>query len=90
MSIMTDAPPIRCTVLLFANAAEAARTRRVEVDLSPGATAGAALDELCRLHPSLATLRDRIGLAVNRRYVRDDHALADGDELALIPPVSGG
>lgn len=87
---MTGTPPIHCTVLLFANAADAASTRRIELELTPGATAGTALEKICQLHRSIEPLREQLGLAVNHRYVRADHALADGDELALIPPVSGG
>ncbi|MBI4498216.1 MAG: MoaD/ThiS family protein [Chloroflexi bacterium] len=41
-------------------------------------------------YPSLARYGPHLMLAVNAEYVRPDHPLHDGDEVALIPPVSGG
>ena len=41
-------------------------------------------------HAVIASLRGKFRVAVNQDFVDDDHALADGDELALIPPVAGG
>ncbi len=55
-----------------------------------GTTAGAAFDALAIDAPRLAALRGSVLLMVNRDYVDPDQPLADGDELALIPPVSGG
>ena len=43
-----------------------------------------------RAHAAIAQLRGKFRVAVNQDFVDDDHALADGDELALIPPVAGG
>jgi molybdopterin converting factor subunit 1 len=53
-----------------------------------GTTAGALWDAVTRAHPPAG--RVRVRLAVNERYVALDHVLADGDELAVFPPVSGG
>lgn len=55
-----------------------------------GTTAGGAFDALIAESPRLLPLRGRVMLMVNREYVTADHVLTDGDELALIPPVSGG
>ncbi len=41
-------------------------------------------------YPAFAPMRDHLATAVNLTYVRTDYVLVDGDELALIPPVSGG
>jgi molybdopterin synthase catalytic subunit len=41
-------------------------------------------------YPAIAQLAGRFRVAVNEEFVADDHALADRDELALIPPVAGG
>ncbi len=48
------------------------------------------LSAFFRDHPRAAGLREVTRLAVNHRFCRDDLALAPEDELALIPPVSGG
>ena len=56
-----------------------------ELELPQGARVREAW-ELLELGPEPAGL----AYAVNRQYVDRDHALSDGDELAIIPPVSGG
>jgi molybdopterin synthase catalytic subunit len=78
-------------VRLFAVLRERAGRDSVEIELAEGATVADALDELAAL-PSLAeTLaRTPVGMAVNRAYASPDTALGPGDELALIPPISGG
>jgi molybdopterin synthase catalytic subunit len=58
--------------------------------LPEGATTGDVFDELTREHPRLERMRPVTMLMVNKAYVTHDHELHDGDELALIPPVSGG
>lgn len=59
-------------------------------DVPDGASVGAVLDALQIAEPRMASMRGRVMLMVNQGYVREDHVLNDGDELALIPPVSGG
>lgn len=65
--------------------------RSVErLQLSENATAGEVFDGLVGEHPRLKRLKPVTMLMVNKVYVTEDHKLRDGDELALIPPVSGG
>lgn len=61
-----------------------------EREVEPGTTAGALFDQLAGEHPRLAPMKRATMLMVNQEYVPASHPLADGDELALIPPVSGG
>jgi molybdopterin synthase catalytic subunit len=58
--------------------------------LADGATVNDLLDELVRAHPRLERMRPVTMVMVNQAYVPADHRLHDGDEVALIPPVSGG
>jgi MoaE-MoaD fusion protein len=58
--------------------------------LAEGATAGDVFDELARDYPRLERMKPVTMLMVNKAYVTHAHELHDGDELALIPPVSGG
>jgi molybdopterin synthase catalytic subunit len=76
---------MRVVVRLFAGLREAAGVDRRELELADGAT----LDEVW---PALGLGEEPAGLlyAVNRAYAEQGQALADGDEVALIPPVSGG
>ena len=78
------------TIRLFARLAQLAGTREAQLDIEEGLTAGDALHAVEREYPALAGLGPSVMLAVNREYVEASHPLADGDELALIPPVSGG
>ncbi|WP_418280994.1 ubiquitin-like small modifier protein 1 [Halorubrum sp. DTA98] len=86
---------------LFADLAEIAGGRVVDVDVEPGDTVGDAFDALLDAHPDLrervledGAIADHINLLRNGRAVsRDDGldtTLETGDELALFPPVSGG
>ena len=76
---------MRVTVRLFAGLREHAGTGRRDVELGDGARA----EDVWR---ALELGDEPAGLvfAVNRAYVARDSALAEGDEVALIPPVSGG
>ena len=80
---------MRVHVRLFASYREAAGVGHIELDLPPGSTAKDAIMEIARRHPLIAEGRSVV-IAKNRDYVTPEEPLADGDELALIPPVSGG
>jgi molybdopterin converting factor subunit 1 len=77
-------------VKLFAAARELAGAGEVELELGPAPTVAAARQALVEKCPTLGPLANRSLLAVNAEYAADGQALAAGDEVALIPPVSGG
>jgi len=54
-----------------------------------GNTVGSIRNELQSRYPSLSNLRSLM-IAVNNSYAEDDLAIGETDEIALIPPVSGG
>jgi molybdopterin synthase catalytic subunit len=81
---------MKAKVRLFARLADLAGTRETEVELGEGLSVGEAFDVLCRRFPEMADLAGSLMYAVNAEYVTPDQPLRDGDELALIPPVSGG
>ena len=81
---------MRARVRLFARLSELAGTRETEVELGEGLSVGDAYRLLCQRYPDLADYSHSLMFAVNAHYVSPEHPLADGDELALIPPVSGG
>lgn len=60
------------------------------MELPSGATVGQAASELVRLYPSIAGDASRLVVAVNQEYADHTHVLKDSDEVAFIPPVSGG
>jgi len=77
-------------VRLFARLSELAGTRETEVELGEGLTAGEIYGLLCRDYPQLAGLGEILRYAVNGEYVTAVHPVGENDEVALIPPVSGG
>jgi MoaE-MoaD fusion protein len=77
------------TVRLFAATADAVGQRRLEGDWA-GLTPPQLLAVLQEEYPGLARLTAALAVAVNRDYAEADRLLQDGDEVALIPPVSGG
>jgi molybdopterin synthase catalytic subunit len=81
---------MRVRVRLFAIQRELVGAREVALDLSDGADVAAAWAALVAAHPSLAPGRDSVRYARNGEYADPATTLADGDELAVIPPVSGG
>jgi MoaE-MoaD fusion protein len=81
---------MRVRVRLFAVLRDAVGRSETELRLAPGATAEDAWRRLTAEHPALAPRRQSLAVSVNRRYAPFDAPLADGDEVAFIPPVSGG
>jgi molybdopterin converting factor subunit 1 len=77
------------TVHLFAAAKDLAGTDRVTVEVADGATVADLRAELAKNRP-LATMLSRCSFAVNQEFVGDEVAMQIGDEVAVIPPVSGG
>lgn len=79
-----------CTVRLFARARDLAGASAVAVDLPESANVGDLRSELARQVPALQPMLGRCFLAVQAEFVSDDHLLCASDEIALLPPVSGG
>jgi molybdopterin converting factor subunit 1 len=73
------------TVRLFAGLRERAGTAEVALELPDGARVS---DALARMEPLIRDIP--VVMAVNQEYAENEQSLAPGDELALIPPVSGG
>lgn len=82
---------MRIDVKLFAGLREAAGTGEIALDLASGSTAEGLVEELRRRPDMERILTDMpIRVAVNRTYVDGETELREGDEVALVPPISGG
>ncbi|MFN0071224.1 MAG: molybdopterin converting factor subunit 1 [Chloroflexota bacterium] len=77
-------------VKLFASFREAVGSRELEWELGDSASVQDLLKALIARYPALAVTLDQGLVAVNHEYVAHDAPLAHGDEVGLIPPVSGG
>jgi molybdopterin converting factor subunit 1 len=82
--------PIRVRVRLFAIQRELAGTREVPLELDAGATVEDAWTAVAARFPGLGPGRASVRFARNGDYAEAATVLADGDEVAFIPPVSGG
>jgi molybdopterin converting factor subunit 1 len=81
---------VQIRVRLFASLRDAAGRPEALLELPAGATAEAAWLALVAGHPALAPRRASLAVAVNRAYAGFETVLQDDDEVAFIPPVSGG
>ena len=81
---------MRVTVRLFARLREIVGAAELTRELPPGGTIGDVWRGLTDDFPELARYDRSISSALNADYARMDHAVRDGDELAFLPPVSGG
>jgi molybdopterin synthase sulfur carrier subunit len=83
-------PQITVTVKLFAAYQEACGIPELSLELPAGTTVIAVRDRLIAQYPQLAQWRDITRFGINLEFVEPDTLLQDGDEIVLIPPVSGG
>jgi len=81
---------MRVTVKLFAMLREKAGVSTLSFDLPENSTVDTVLQRLLEAHPDISQLLAKAACALNQAYSPRSTVLQDGDELALIPPVSGG
>jgi MoaE-MoaD fusion protein len=82
--------PMRVTVLFFGVLKEILASESQTLDLPPGATVDSVLGHYRAVLPQQTRLWPTLAIAVNRSYAAHGCLLNDGDEVALLPPVSGG
>lgn len=81
---------ITVTVKLFAAYQDAYGTSDLVLEFPTGSRVEQVRDRLLNEHPELEQWRDLTRFGVNLQFVEPDLVLHDGDEVVLIPPVSGG
>lgn len=77
-------------VLLFSQMRQKAGTEAISLDLPEGTRLGEAIEAFYSARPDLREFAPSCLTAVGLEYAQPDHPLAVGDEISLIPPVSGG
>lgn len=77
-------------VLYFGTLKDIFLTDQANLDLPENTTVSSLLDHFRQLHPERGSLWNVLAVAVNQEYAYPQHLLHEGDEVALLPPVSGG
>ena len=81
---------MRVNVRLFASYRERAGRSQFKLEVPSGATVGSLAADVHRCFPGMTKSPESLVVAVNREYRNHQYEIHDGDEIALIPPVSGG
>jgi sulfur-carrier protein len=85
-----SAENIQVSIKLFAVYQEVIGESEITQNLPVGTAASDVLQELINKYPQLEKWRSVTRLGINLDFVESDRLLQDGDELVIIPPVSGG
>ncbi len=80
---------MKCRVKAFGISRDMVGQGEFDLDVPEGYTVALLRADLTRKFPRLRNLRS-LFIAINNEYAQDSLTLAEGDEIALIPPVSGG
>ncbi|MBC6420877.1 MAG: MoaD/ThiS family protein [Hormoscilla sp. SP5CHS1] len=83
-------PEIAVTIKLFAAYQEAYGLPELQRKFPPHTPVAAVLESAIAEHPELQQWRELTRFGINLQFVEPDTPLQDGDEVVLIPPVSGG
>lgn len=81
---------MKVRVRFFAGHRDIVGRPELELELEPGTTLGGLWERLSADYPRLAPYTGRLLFALNQEFSDPGAALRDGDEVAYIPPVSGG
>lgn len=81
---------MRVTIRLFARLRDIAGAPELSRDVPAGATVQTVWEGLASEFPAMAEYRASLSSAVNADYARMNASVSEGDEIAFLPPVSGG
>ncbi len=82
--------PRTVKIKFFGAAADLAGTRETEMQVQDGATLGELWTDMADQHPEIVPMKDSLAYAINNEYARWTDTVEPGDEIAILPPVSGG
>jgi len=77
-------------ILFFATLRDRAGTKSLDIEIPEGTTVQGLKDQIARDYPNLNQSMEAVLISINREYAFDEAVVADGSEVAMFPPVSGG
>lgn len=81
---------MKIRIKFFAALQEITGQQEMELEVEEGSTPADLLERLCQRYPQMARFRNSLLISRNMEFVSPKSTLAEGDEVAFIPPVSGG
>lgn len=81
---------MKIKVKFFASYREAVGMDELDLEMEGGSNVSQLLEAVKALHPAIGELIEPLIVSVNKEYADFNKVLKDGDEVALLPPVSGG
>lgn len=90
---MNETKKVKVNILFFAKVRELTNQSFVELEVTSKLTLKDLIDQIIFQYPPLEVLKENLIIALNQDYVNDLHenlVLKENDEIALIPPISGG
>ncbi|KAL5776153.1 hypothetical protein ACOSP7_009079 [Xanthoceras sorbifolium] len=88
--VENEVSSVQIKVLFFARARDLTGLTELPLEVSSGSTTQDCLNKLVARFPSLEEILGSMVLALNEEYTNESMIIKDKDELALIPPISGG
>lgn len=81
---------IDIVVKFFAMVRQTVGKRKMDLDIKKGTKVNELVEDLIEDYPELDNIREILIVSVNKKTAADDQILEDGDEVAIMPPVTGG
>jgi molybdopterin converting factor subunit 1 len=81
---------VKVKLLFFASCRDIVGVRDLELEVDEDIIIADLKEQLIALYPRLRAIKKVLSVAVNAQYVHDSYEISSGDEIAFIPPVSGG